>query len=284
MTRCYEYYCLFECKPDKCTLVEKGPKGKKKHRSGISRIRKYVKFMKEKKVQFDKTDDDKELFYDLVDEYGTEGIVTQNVANLQHEKSAAEPREDVILSDIKDITLNDVDLILTDPPYLREYLPLWAMLFEKALQGLKESGLLVIYSPHIHLPAIFSLVPKGLNYVWIMAQIHKGAKTENHFAKVNIGWKPILIFVKGKMPDIAYYADVLQGYGREKDDHEWQQALGESEALIKIFSHEGALVVDPFVGSGTTAVAARNTGRSFMVFDNDPNAIKTTLRRLEVEI
>jgi len=33
------------------------------------------------------------------------------------------------------------------------------------------------------------------------------------------------------------------------------------EHLVKVFSKEGALVVDPFVGSGTTALACKNTGR-----------------------
>lgn len=33
------------------------------------------------------------------------------------------------------------------------------------------------------------------------------------------------------------------------------------EHLIKLFSKEGALIVDPFVGSGTTAIACKNTNR-----------------------
>lgn len=284
MTRCYEYYTLFECTPDKCTLVEKGLDGKKKHRSGISRIRKYTRFMKDKGVTFDKSDSDKTLFYEMVDKYGTEGVITQNVANLQHEKSAAEPRKDVVLSDIKDISLSDADLILTDPPYPKEYLGLWPILFEKAVEGLREGGFLVTYAPHIYLPAIFSSVPKNLNYVWIIAQIHAGPAAAYHPSRVNIRWKPILVFVKDKMPDIDYYDDILQGAGREKEGHEWQQALGESEELIRMFSDKGALVVDPFVGSGTVAVAAHNTGRSFLVFDNNQSAIDTTLRRLKDEV
>ena len=39
--------------------------------------------------------------------------------------------------------------------------------------------------------------------------------------------------------------------------------------LIKMFSWKGALVVDPFMGSGTTAIACINTGRNFIGFEID---------------
>ena len=37
------------------------------------------------------------------------------------------------------------------------------------------------------------------------------------------------------------------------------------EHLIKLFSKKGSLVVDPFLGSGTTALACKNTDRKFFV-------------------
>ena len=33
------------------------------------------------------------------------------------------------------------------------------------------------------------------------------------------------------------------------------------EHLVKLFSKKGSLVVDPFLGSGTTAIACKNTNR-----------------------
>jgi 16S rRNA G966 N2-methylase RsmD len=194
------------------------------------------------------------------------------------------PHKDVSEKAIQYISFRDAELILTDPPYPREYLPLWDELFERAEEGLKEGGFLVTYAPHIHLKEIFAKIPDTLTYVWTIAQIHTGGRTSYHPSRVNIGWKPILVFVKGEMPDIEYYDDVLQGTGREKDDHEWQQAVGEAERLIQIFTTKGGLVVDPFVGSGTVAVAAQRTGRNFKVYDIDPMAIKTTLTRLENDI
>ena len=52
------------------------------------------------------------------------------------------------------------------------------------------------------------------------------------------------------------------------------------EWLIRLACPEGGIVLDPFVGSGTTAVAARNCGRRFIVGDIDPRYAEMTARRL----
>lgn len=193
-------------------------------------------------------------------------------------------KENIICDSIENILAylqpNSVDLILTDPPYPKEFLPLWQVLFDTSYQLLKPGGFLVAYAPHIYLPEIFQM-NDNLNYVWIISQIHTGSKTAYHPSKVNVGWKPIIIFVKETIPDIAYYDDVLQGAGREKALHNWQQAESESEELISLFSYPNALVVDPFLGSGTTLIAAKNATRRFFGMDIDKIAIQTTLRRVE---
>ena len=45
-------------------------------------------------------------------------------------------------------------------------------------------------------------------------------------------------------------------------------------------SKPGELIVDPFIGSGTTAVAAFLEGRRFLGCDLDPGCAETTRRRL----
>jgi site-specific DNA-methyltransferase (adenine-specific) len=52
------------------------------------------------------------------------------------------------------------------------------------------------------------------------------------------------------------------------------------EQLVEQYSVRGALILDPFVGGGATAVAAVNLGRLFIGIDNDEYAIKTTAERL----
>ena len=62
--------------------------------------------------------------------------------------------------------------------------------------------------------------------------------------------------------------------------HATQKPVDLFAYLIRTYTESGALVVDPFVGSGTTAIAARNTGRHFIVGDFLPEYAKVTRDRL----
>lgn len=53
------------------------------------------------------------------------------------------------------------------------------------------------------------------------------------------------------------------------------------EELIKMSSDPGDLVVDFFSGSGSTSVAAMNTGRNSIAFELDDDYIKNSRKRLE---
>lgn len=52
------------------------------------------------------------------------------------------------------------------------------------------------------------------------------------------------------------------------------------EHLIRLFSAPGQVVLDPFLGSGSTAVAARRTGRSCVGIEINPEYIEIAKRRL----
>ncbi|WP_323676870.1 site-specific DNA-methyltransferase [Halorubellus sp. PRR65] len=51
--------------------------------------------------------------------------------------------------------------------------------------------------------------------------------------------------------------------------------------LIALYSFAGDLVLDPFVGTGTTAVAAKQTGRDYVGFDQNQSYIATARQRLD---
>ena len=49
---------------------------------------------------------------------------------------------------------------------------------------------------------------------------------------------------------------------------------------IKLFTFEGEIILDPFIGSGTTAVAALLSNRHFVGYDNDGEYVKLANRRI----
>ena len=53
--------------------------------------------------------------------------------------------------------------------------------------------------------------------------------------------------------------------------------------LIELYTYRSDLVLDPFIGSGTTAVAARRAGRHYVGFDTDPDYIALAEARLAGE-
>mgnify|MGYP003333695384 CR=1 FL=1 len=55
------------------------------------------------------------------------------------------------------------------------------------------------------------------------------------------------------------------------------------ERLIHMNTYEGEVVLDPFMGSGTTAVAAVRTGRHFVGYDTDAGYVAAALERVAAE-
>ena len=55
------------------------------------------------------------------------------------------------------------------------------------------------------------------------------------------------------------------------DIHPTQKPVGLFRELLLASTDEGAVVLDPFMGSGTTAIACIQTGRHFVGFEKDPD-------------
>lgn len=53
------------------------------------------------------------------------------------------------------------------------------------------------------------------------------------------------------------------------------------EYLIKLVTREGQIVLDPFIGSGTTAIAAHNTGRKCMGIEKEGEYLEIAKRRID---
>jgi len=67
---------------------------------------------------------------------------------------------------------------------------------------------------------------------------------------------------------------------RDKSVHPATFPIALAAKVISLFTHKGELVLDPFVGSGTTLVAARDLNRNAVGFDLKPEYIELCHERL----
>lgn len=66
--------------------------------------------------------------------------------------------------------------------------------------------------------------------------------------------------------------------------HPTQKPLRIMERIIKTSSKEGNIVLDCFMGSGTTAVACKQLNRNFIGFEINPEYVKIANKRLAQEV
>jgi site-specific DNA-methyltransferase (adenine-specific) len=67
----------------------------------------------------------------------------------------------------------------------------------------------------------------------------------------------------------------------ENTPHPYQKPEKLLERVLSASSRPGDLVVDPFLGSGTTAVVAKRLGRKFIGFEKDADHVRLALKRLK---
>ena len=68
---------------------------------------------------------------------------------------------------------------------------------------------------------------------------------------------------------------------RDKEHHPATFPIALARRVIDLFTHGGELVMDPFLGSGTTLLAAQDAGRNAVGFDINENYLELARRRLE---
>lgn len=214
----------------------------------------------------------------------------RKAARLQalHRKASTAPKNETLQvwhGDFRKLSAriadNSVDLILTDPPYPREYLPLWTPLAEMAARVLKPGGFLVSYSGQLYLPEVMSRLVEHLEYYWLAGLSHPGNQAQRFERKVQNAFKPIVIFNKPpQTKQSQWFIDLVTSPKADKDSHEWGQSVAPFEYLLDRFSEPGALVVDPFAGGGTTLVACKNKLRRCIGIEIDEAHVNTARGRI----
>ena len=76
------------------------------------------------------------------------------------------------------------------------------------------------------------------------------------------------------------WTDIKEKSTAIKTRHFTQKPLKAIERIIKLHTRENDIVLDPFLGSGTTALAARNLKRNWIGIEIDKNYVNFALERL----
>lgn len=177
-----------------------------------------------------------------------------------------------------------VACVITDPPYITDdAVELHSKLADFALDVLPPHGALAVMTWQPLLPAVLEAMRRDrLVYRWTAAWVYATSeRTPERTPRVFDGWKPILIFHKdGWIEDSTYLYDVIRSRDADKESHEWGQSIAGFRQLVRALSVPGDVVCDPFVGGGTTPVAALAEARMFVGCDIDPSAVETTNGRI----
>ncbi|MFH1978640.1 MAG: site-specific DNA-methyltransferase [Candidatus Aenigmatarchaeota archaeon] len=84
-----------------------------------------------------------------------------------------------------------------------------------------------------------------------------------------------------KNPTDVWYMQMISGNYPERTIHPAQYPEEMIERIIKVASNENDVVLDPFIGSGTTARVAKDLNRNFIGYDTNKDYVKIAEDRLK---
>lgn len=86
---------------------------------------------------------------------------------------------------------------------------------------------------------------------------------------------------RGKTPTDCWWHTIVSPNGRERTGYPTQKPLAILERIVRVHSAPGDRILDFFAGSGTTGEAAIRAGRSAVLVDSNPEAVRVMTRRLQ---
>lgn len=198
------------------------------------------------------------------------------------------------LEGIKKLSPDSVDLILTDPPYgLNKEgikndsdLSLFYSILPECNRVLKKDSFFITFFSTKFLPELFKNNP--FTYYWqtILYCPNGSVRSSIGYTK----FMSVVIFKKGNPKIKKSNKDIfVDTPGRKVEpeegyiNHPTPKPTKFIKELLEMFSKEGDLVLDPFIGSGSTAVACQDINRNFIGFEINKEYYELANKRLKVK-
>jgi len=183
---------------------------------------------------------------------------------------------------MQDLEDDSIDLVLTDPPYgvgidyggYDDNEDNWYRLFDNLIPECKRvASMSIIQACKIdRLQWIYNNHPPDWLISW-----YKGST--GCVSKIGFNdWEPILVYGRNKGINMHDYMNV-----RPKpfdNGHPCPKPVDWAYWIIKRATREGDIVLDPFLGSGTTAVACKQLDRRYIGFELNPKYCRIAEKRL----
>ncbi len=217
---------------------------------------------------------------------------------------------------IKEIKDDSIDLIATDPPYqinfennlwdIKNSLD-WKILAIEFNRILKKNGNLIVFQG-------WSEVVKTINCLdnffqlknWIIYDRIKGRGAKTNLVSTR---EDILWYIKGNeyiynkisstilkktggtigkkngnkfraLSNVWTDISPIVPWSKERISHPTQKPLAIMERIVSIFSNKNQVILDPFMGSGTTCLACKNLDRKYIGFELDEKYFEIAQKKL----
>ena len=122
---------------------------------------------------------------------------------------------------------------------------------------------------------------------WANSRWHSNSyRAVDEFEHIYVFWQPgITEYDRGRLTDEEWSEWGSRGVWeipsvRRNERHEAEFPEELARRVIQLFSPLNGLVIDPFVGSGTTALVAEHLGRRWIGIDSDPQSVLTARERI----
>ena len=180
-----------------------------------------------------------------------------------------------------------VDMAFCDPVYWE---PLDERWIDEVVRILSNGASMFVSWSSLDVPTIQVPIAARLQLRNLIVWQYRNNNKFTRWDTFKHTWEPIIYATKGDgrykvrleaMGEVWTFAQPQSNFNhQDKKKHKWQKPTGLLERVVRASSNPSDLIFDPFMGSGTTAVAAKKLGRHYFGCDISEEYVKMARERV----